>query len=164
MEIIRITKDHFPEIAEIYRQGLETGHATFETTVPTWEDWDKGKLKHSRLVAILDKMVVGWAALSAVSDRCVYGGVAEVSIYISNNYKGKGIGKNLMQKLIEESESNSIWTLQSGMFPENEATVALHQSSGFRMIGYREKIGKLRDIWRDTVIMERRRSKTTGIN
>ena len=163
MEIIPTGKKHFPGIAEIYRQGLETGNATFETTVPTWEDWDKGKLKHSRLVAIIDNTVVGWAALSAVSDRCVYGGVAEVSIYISNDHQGKGIGKALMQKLIEESERNGIWTLQSGMFPENEATVALHKSLGFRIIGYREKIGKLRGTWRDTVIMERR-SKTAGIN
>lgn len=163
MEIITVRKDHFPEIAEIYRQGLETGNATFETTVPTWEEWDKAKLKHSRLVAIIDNTVAGWAALSAVSDRCVYGGVAEVSIYISKDYQGKGIGKALMQKLIEESERNGIWTLQSGMFPENEATVALHQSSGFRMIGYREKVGKLGNTWRDTIMMERR-SKTTGIN
>ncbi|MEI3789361.1 MULTISPECIES: GNAT family N-acetyltransferase [unclassified Chryseobacterium] len=163
MEIIPTDKKHFPDITEIYRQGLETGNATFETTVPTWEEWDKGKLKHRRLVAIIDYTVVGWAALSAVSDRCVYGGVAELSIYISNNHKGKSIGKALMQKLLEESERNGIWTLQSGMFPENKATMALHQSSGFRMIGYREKIGKLRDTWRDTVIMERR-SKTTGIN
>ena len=163
MEIIPLRKDHFPEIAEIYCQGLETGNATFETTVPTWEDWDKGKLKHSRLVATLDNTVVGWAALSAVSDRCVYGGVAEVSIYISNNHQGKGIGKALMQKLIEESEGNDIWTLQSGMFPENEATVALHKSAGFRMIGHREKVGKLGNTWRDTIMMERR-SKTIGIN
>ncbi len=163
MEIIPIHKDHFPEIAEIYRQGLETGNATFETTVPTWEDWDKAKLKHSRLVAILDNTVVGWAALSAVSDRCVYGGVAEVSIYISNDHQGKGIGKALMLKLIEDSERNGIWTLQSGMFPENEATVSLHKSAGFRIIGYREKIGKLGSKWRDTIMMERR-SKITGIN
>lgn len=163
MEIITIRKDHFPEIAEIYRQGLETGHAKFETNVPTWEDWDKGKLKHSRLVATLDNTVVGWAALSAVSDRCVYGGVAEVSIYISNNHQGKGIGKALMQKLIEESEGNDIWTLQSGMFPENEATVALHENAGFRIIGHREKVGKLGNTWHDTIMMERR-SKTIGIN
>lgn len=163
MEIITIRKDHFPEIAEIYRQGLETGHATFETNVPTWEDWDKGKLKHSRLVATLDNTVVGWAALSAVSDLCVYGGVAEVSIYISNNHQGKGIGKALMQKLIEESEANDIWTLQSGMFPENKATVALHKNAGFRIIGHREKIGKLGNTWRNTIMMERR-SKTIGIN
>lgn len=104
MEIIPTDKKHFPDIAEICRQGLETGNATFETTVPTWKDWDKGKLKYSRLVAIIDKTVVGWAALSAVSDRSIYGGVAEVSIYISNNHKGKG----LMLQLIEESERNGI--------------------------------------------------------
>jgi phosphinothricin acetyltransferase len=163
MEIIPIHKDHFLEIAEIYRQGLETAHATLKTTVPTWEEWDKAKLKHSRLVAIIDDTVVGWAALSAVSDRCVYGGAAEVSIYISNDYQGKGIGKALMQKLIEESESNGIWTLQSGMFPENEATVALHKSAGFRMIGHREKVGKLGNTWRNTIMMEKR-IKTIGIN
>ncbi|KUJ50920.1 GNAT family N-acetyltransferase [Chryseobacterium sp. JAH] len=163
MKIISIEKNHFTEIANIYRQGLETGHATFETTVPSWEDWDKGKLSHSRLAAVSNDTVVGWAALSAVSDRCVYGGVAELSIYIANDHKGKGIGKALMSKLIEQSEAHGIWTLQSGMFPENEATVALHKSLGFRIIGYREKIGKLRDTWRDTIIMERR-STTTGIH
>lgn len=163
MKIISIEKNHFTQIANIYRQGLETGHATFETTVPSWEDWDKGKLSHSRLAAVSNDTVVGWAALSAVSDRCVYGGVAELSIYIANDHKGKGIGKALMSKLIEQSEAHGIWTLQSGMFPENEATVALHKSLGFRIIGYREKIGKLRDTWRDTIIMERR-STTTGIH
>ena len=163
MKIISIEKNHFTEIANIYRQGLETGHATFETTVPSWEDWDKGKLSHSRLAAVSNDTVVGWAALSAVSDRCVYGGVAELSIYIANDHKGKGIGKALMSKLIEQSEAHGIWTLQSGMFPENEATVALHKSLGFRIIGYREKIGKLRDTWRDTIIMERR-TTTTGIH
>jgi phosphinothricin acetyltransferase len=163
MEIITIHKDHFPEIAEIYRHGLEMGNATFETSIPKWEDWDKGKLKHSRLAAVINNTVVGWVALSAVSDRCVYGGVAEVSIYISNDHQGKGIGKALMLKLIEESERNGIWTLQSGMFPENEATVALHKAVDFRIIGYREKIGKLGNTWRDTIMMERR-SKTIGIN
>lgn len=163
MEIISFGEEQFPEIAEIYRQGLETGNATFETSVPNWEHWDKSKLKHSRFAAVIDNTVVGWAALSAVSDRCVYGGVAEVSIYISNDHKGKGIGKALMAKLIVESEINGIWTLQSGMFPENEATIALHKSTGFRIVGHREKIGKLGDTWRDTVIMERR-SKTIGLN
>lgn len=163
MDIISVSKEHFPEIAEIYRQGIETGNATFETSVPNWEDWDKSKLKHSRFVAVIDNIIVGWAALSPVSDRCVYGGVAEVSIYISNAHKGKGIGKELMLKLILESEIHGIWTLQSGMFPENEATVALHKSAGFRVVGHREKIGKLGNNWRDTIIMERR-SKTIGIN
>lgn len=109
MEIITIGKEQFSEIAEIYKQGIETGNATFETIVPTWEDWDKSKLKHSRLAAVIDNIVVGWAALSAVSDRCVYGGVAEVSIYIGNDYKHKGIGKMLMARLISESEKN--WNL-----------------------------------------------------
>ncbi|ASE62076.1 N-acetyltransferase [Chryseobacterium sp. KBW03] len=163
MDIISFGKEQFREIAEIYRQGLETGNATFETSVPNWEDWDKSKLEHSRFAAVIDNIIVGWAALSAVSDRCVYGGVAEVSIYISNDHKGKGIGKALMTKLITESEIHGIWTLQSGMFPENEATIALHKSTGFRIIGHREKIGKLGDTWRDTVIMERR-SKTIGLN
>lgn len=163
MEITVINSAHFSEIAAIYKQGLETGNATFETSVPAWKDWDKSKLKHSRLAAVIGHTVVGWAALSAVSDRCVYGGVAEVSIYVSNAHKGKGIGKALMSKLIEESEANGIWTLQSGMFPENEATIALHQSFDFRIIGYREKIGKLGNTWRDSIIMERR-SKTVGID
>ncbi|REC79300.1 N-acetyltransferase [Chryseobacterium elymi] len=163
MEITAIAKEHYPNISRIYKEGIETGHATFETSVPAWEDWDKSKLKHSRLAAIVNDIVVGWAALSPVSNRCVYGGVAEVSIYISNVHKGKGIGKALMARLIEDSEVHGIWTLQSGMFPENEATVALHQRFGFRLVGYREKIGKLGDTWRDTIIMERR-SKTAGIN
>ena len=115
------------------------------------------------MVAIIDNTVVGRAALSAVSDRCVYGGVAEVSIYISKDHQGKGIGKALMKKLIKESESNGICSLQSGMFSENEATVALHKSAGFRMIGHREKVGKLGNTWRNTIMMERR-SKTIGIN
>jgi phosphinothricin acetyltransferase len=163
MEITAIVKEHYPNISRIYKEGIETGHATFETTIPEWEDWDKSKLKHSRLAAIVDDTVVGWAALSPVSNRCVYGGVAEVSIYISNMHKGKGIGTVLISKLIDDSEANGIWTLQSGMFPENEATVALHQRFGFRLVGYREKIGKLGNTWRDTIIMERR-SKTIGIN
>lgn len=163
MEITAIVKEHYPNISRIYKEGIETGHATFETTIPEWEDWDKSKLKHSRLAAIVDDTVVGWAALSPVSNRCVYGGVAEVSIYISNMHKGKGIGTALISKLIDDSEANGIWTLQSGMFPENEATVALHQRFGFRLVGYREKIGKLGNTWRDTIIMERR-SKTIGIN
>jgi phosphinothricin acetyltransferase len=163
MEITAIGKEHYSNISRIYKEGIETGHATFETTAPAWEDWDKSKLKHSRFAAVVDGIIVGWAALSAVSDRCVYGGVAEVSIYVTNSHKGKGVGKTLMAKLIEESEAYGIWMLQSGMFPENEGTVALHQRYGFRIVGFREKIGKLGDTWRDTIIMERRR-KTIGIN
>jgi len=161
MEVISINKNHYPDIAEIYRQGIETGMATFETSVPSWESWNENKLKHSRLIAFENNEALGWVALSKVSSRCVYEGVAEVSIYVSKNHRGKGVGKILMENLINESETHGIWTLQSGMFPENEATIALHKLFGFRIIGYREKIGKLGGIWRDSVLMERR-SKIVG--
>ncbi|WP_336960017.1 N-acetyltransferase family protein [Chryseobacterium contaminans] len=163
MKIISIDKEHYPEISKIYQQGIETGVATFETSVPSWESWSESKLSHSRMIAVQDDAVLGWAALSKVSSRCVYEGVAEVSIYVSENHRGKGVGKFLMHQLIEESEANGIWTLQSGMFPENEATIALHKAFGFRMIGYRERIGKLQGVWRDSVMMERR-SKVVGID
>lgn len=163
MEIISITKHHYQEIANIYKQGIETGIATFETTVPTWETWNEIKLLHSRFVAVDNNDVLGWVALSKVSNRCVYEGVAEVSIYIAENHRGKGVGKILMENVIKESETNGIWTLQSGMFAENEATIALHKIVGFRIIGYREKIGKLAGVWKDNVIMERR-SKVVGID
>ncbi|SIS71871.1 phosphinothricin acetyltransferase [Chryseobacterium ureilyticum] len=163
MEIISITKHHYQDIANIYKQGIETGIATFETTVPTWETWNEIKLLHSRFVAVDNNDVLGWVALSKVSDRCVYEGVAEVSIYIAENHRGKGVGKILMENVIKESETNGIWTLQSGMFAENEATIALHKIVGFRIIGYREKIGKLAGVWKDNVIMERR-SKVVGID
>ncbi|MBP2616223.1 GNAT family N-acetyltransferase [Chryseobacterium jejuense] len=163
MKIISIDRDHYPDISNIYKQGIDTGIATFEISVPSWEVWNESKLPHSRLIAVQDDTVLGWAALSKVSSRCVYEGVAEVSVYVSENHRGKGVGKALMQYLIEDSEANGIWTLQSGMFPENEATIALHEIFGFRMIGYRERIGKLRGIWRDSVMMERR-SKVVGID
>lgn len=161
MEIVSINKDHYPDIAAIYKQGIDTGMATFETSVPSWESWSENKLQHSRFIALENNRALGWAALSKVSSRCVYEGVAEVSIYISENHRGKGVGKILMEHLIEDSETHGIWTLQSGMFPENEATVALHKVFGFRIIGYREKIGKLGDVWKDSLIMERR-SKIVG--
>lgn len=163
MRIASIEQKYYPEIAEIYEQGIRTGTATFETSVSTWEVWSDSRLPHSRLVAVEGEEVLGWAALSKVSSRCVYEGVAEVSIYVSENHRGKGIGKLLMESLIKESESNGIWTLQSGMFPENEATIALHKNFGFRVIGYREKIGKLAGVWKDSIIMERR-SKIVGID
>lgn len=161
MEIVSINKDHYPDIAAIYKQGIDTGMATFETSVPSWESWSENKLQHSRFIALENNQALGWAALSKVSSRCVYEGVAEVSIYISENHRGKGVGKILMEHLIKDSETHGIWTLQSGMFPENEATVALHKVFGFRLIGYREKIGKLGDVWKDSLIMERR-SKIVG--
>ena len=156
MEILSINKNHYPDITEIYQQGINTGMATFETSAPSWESWNENKLQHSRLIAFENNEALGWAALSKVSSRCVYEGVAEVSIYIAENHRRKGVGKILMEHLIRESEDNGIWTLQSGMFPENEATIAIHKLFGFRIIGYREKIGKLNGVWKDSVIMERR--------
>jgi len=156
MEILSINKNHYPDIAAIYQQGINTGMATFETSAPSWESWNENKLQHSRIIAFENSEALGWAALSKASSRCVYEGVAEVSIYIAENHRGKGVGKILMEHLIRESEDNGIWTLQSGMFPENEATIALHKLFGFRIIGYREKIGKLNGVWKDSVIMERR--------
>lgn len=158
-----ITSQNFDQVVNIYWQGIQTGHATFETSIPTFETWDKSHLDFARITAFENNIMLGWAALSKVSDRCVYKGVAEISIYISPNFQGKGIGKTLLLKLIEESEKNGIWTLQCGIMKENKASINLHLKCGFRIVGYREKVGKLDGVWRDNIIMERR-SKTTGIN
>ena len=143
-------------VMEIYRQGLATGNATFETTVPAWEDWDGGHLKHSRLVVRDGQQILGWAALSPVSGRCVYGGVAEVSVYVGESGRGKGVGSALLTALIASSEKEGIWTLQAGIFPENEASIKLHLKHGFREVGRRERIGKMNGVWRDTILLERR--------
>jgi phosphinothricin acetyltransferase len=155
-------QEHWEQVKQIYESGIATGIATFETTAPSWEKWNDVHLTFARLVAVDNNEVVGWAALSPVSSRCVYGGVAEVSVYVADKHKGKGIGKLLLQKLIKESESNGIWTLQAGIFTDNAASVKLHEKVGFRVIGHREKIGKLNDIWKDNYILERR-SKIVGI-
>lgn len=149
-------------VREIYAEGMATGHATFETEPPSWEQWDAAHLAFARLVA-RDNQVVGWAALSPVSQRCVYGGVAEVSVYISPARRGMGIGRQLLTSLIEESEQNGIWTLQAGIFPENAGSLALHRACGFREVGRRERIGKLNGVWRDTILLERR-SPTIGFD
>lgn len=162
MKIINLTSDHFQSVAEIYREGIATGNATFQTDAPAWDQWDKAHLQHSRIVAIDDDEVVGWAALSPVSSRSVYAGVAEVSIYIKSTHRGKGVGKKLLQHLITDSERNNIWTLQAGIFPENVASLNLHEQLGFRKIGYRERIGQMNGKWRDTVQLERR-SSVVGI-
>jgi phosphinothricin acetyltransferase len=152
-----------PRILEIYKLGQDTRNATFENQVPSWQDWDSKHISHSRFVYEEEGQVLGWAALSPVSSREVYKGVAEVSIYIDTDYKGKGIGTKLMEYLIKSSEENSIWTLFSSIFPENVATLKLHEKFGFRIIGTREKIAQHYGKWRDTVILERR-SKKVGIN
>lgn len=143
-------------VKEIYQQGIDTKNATFETLAPVWAEWDKKYLAEPRFVAEMNGHIVGWAALSAVSSRCVYAGVCEVSIYIHKDYRGQSIGSGLLRCLIEYSEANNIWTLQAGIFPENTASLRIHYNLGFREVGRRERIGKMDDIWRDTVLLERR--------
>ena len=150
-------------VAEIYRQGIETNNATFQQQIPTWEEWDNGHLKNCRVLASIDNKIAGWAALTLVSGRCVYAGVAEVSVYVADNFRGQNIGKMLLNKLIIESEKENLWTLQAGIFPENIASLTIHEKLGFRKVGYRENIGKMNGEWRDTVLMERR-SKVVGID
>jgi len=156
-----MTESDWSDVAEIYRQGIETGNATFQTDIPTWEEWNKEHLKSCRIVAEREGQIAGWAALSPVSGRCVYAGVAEVSVYISNNFRGQKIGTKLLGKLISESENDGIWTLQSGIFSENMASLQIHYNLGFRLVGYREKIGRMNGTWRDTILLERR-SKVVG--
>lgn len=159
MQITVLLPEHWPFVKTIYEQGIATGNATFQTSAPSWEEWDRGHLSHSRLVAVDNNAVAGWAALTPVSGRCVYAGVAEVSVYIDPRYRGQGVGQLLLGALVAESEANGIWTLQAGIFPENEASVHIHKKCGFRLIGYREKIGQQHGIWRDTVLLERRSQK-----
>lgn len=162
MEFCEIDINNFGIVADIYRMDIETGHATFETNVPSFEEWDKKHLPFGRIALLEQQSILGWASLSKVSDRCVYNGVAEVSVYVSKSSQGKGVGTKLLQRLIDISESEDIWTLQCGIMRENIASIQLHKKCGFRDIGYREKVGKLNGMWRDNVIMERR-SKLVGI-
>lgn len=147
---------HWCTVRRIYEEGIDGGHATFETKAPEYEQWDQAHLPHSRLVAVCDGQVVGWAALSPVSRRPVYRGVAEVSVYVTAHWQRRGIGKRLLQSLILASEDAGIWTLQASLFPENEASLALHLGCGFRLVGRREKIAQHHGRWRDTLILERR--------
>ena len=151
--------EDWPAVEAIYLQGIATGSATFETESSGWEHWSAKHHAHSRLVARTAETVLGWAAISPVSTRRVYAGVAEVTIYVAEAARGEGVGKALLHALIEQSERNGIWTLQAGIFPENKASLALHKSCGFREVGLREKIGKLSGVWRDVILLERR-SKT----
>jgi len=153
--------DDWVRVREIYEEGIATGHATFETVAPTWEDWDAKHIRSCRLVIEVRDRVLGWAALWPASDRCVYGGVAEVSVYIGSEAGGKGLGTRILQELVTASEKEGYWTLQAGIFPENESSVHIHQKCGFRVIGHRERLGKMDDSWRDVLLMERR-SSTVG--
>lgn len=163
----------WPAVRDIYGEGIATGDATFETELPGWEKWDASHRKACRLVALerfeenitesltpLNRVVVlGWAALSPVSGRSVYAGVAEVSIYVAAEARGRGVGKAMLRALVQESEIDGIWTLQAGIFPENVASIRVHRECGFRKVGVRRRIGRLGTVWRDVVLMERRSSK-----
>src|SRR5579871_4997763 len=164
--IVPMVREHWVSVRDIYAQGIATGNATFETEAPDWEKWDSGHRKDCRLIAVEESgglphssEVLGWAALSSISSRHVYRGVAEVSVYVATGAQGRGVGKALLQALIQESETCGIWTLQAGIFPENTASIALHKNCGFREVGIRRRIGKLGETWRDVAFLERRSSK-----
>jgi phosphinothricin acetyltransferase len=153
--------EDWESVRAIYLDGIATGQATFETEAPTWTTWNNAHLPAPRLVAISSERIAGWAALSAVSARPVYRGVAEVSVYVGQRMRGTGIGRLLLEALVRESENAGIWTLQAGIFPENAASISIHNSCGFREVGRRESIAKMGGVWRDTLLFERR-SKLVG--
>jgi L-amino acid N-acyltransferase YncA len=165
--------EDWPAVRTIYEAGIATGHATFETKAPSWEDWDRAHLPSPRLVAREaaaagaaagargEPAVVGWAAVVPVSGRCVYAGVGDLSVYVAPEARGRKVGRALLEALLRESEAAGLWTLQAGVFPENAASLALHHSLGFRDVGVREKIGQMNGRWRDVLLLERR-SRTVG--
>ena len=166
--IEKMIRSDWDKVQSIFLEGISTGHATFEANSNGWDKWDSGHLCECRLVAKSRESVLGWAALSRVSDRPVYSGVAEVSVYVAKSYQRQGVGSTLLKALIKHSEGNGIWTLQAGIFPENISSLDLHRQHGFKEVGRREKLGKmtfgiLAGTWRDVILMERR-SKAIGID
>ena len=151
-----MTENDWASVLMIYKEGIATGNATFEQEAPTYPAWDNDHLNACRIVAISQNEIAGWAALSPVSGRCVYAGVAEVSVYVAQKFRGHKIGKRLLARLIAESEKENLWTLQAGVFQENIPSIKIHEQLGFRTVGYREKIGQMNGIWRDTVLLEKR--------
>lgn len=162
LQVRALLPQDYAAVQAIYQQGIDFGFATFQTAVLSWNEWNSCMLPQCRLLAVLDGQVVGWAALSAVSSRPVYRGVADVSIYIAKNARGKGVGHQLLQRLVAESEQQGFWTLQAGIFPENQASMALHRRNGFQQLGVHNKLGQLNGEWRDVVLMERR-SEVVGV-
>lgn len=156
LNFISIHKKNYFQVAAIYREGIETNSATFETDVLDWEMWDKKYLNFCRIAIEKDNQILAWAALSLVSKRKVYKGVAEISVYVKASEKGKGLGKKVLQKLIEISEQNKIWSLQVSIFRENKPSLYLFKKCGFRVIGFKENIGQLNGVWKDNIILERR--------
>ena len=159
--IDNMQQSDWEQVRSIYLDGIATGHATFETSAPDWAKWNADHLAEPRLVYREGEKICGWAALSPVSGRCVYAGVAEVSVYVAQDHRGRGVGRALLTTLIERSEQAGIWTLQAGVFPENRASIELHIKCGFRQVGVREKLGQMAGVWRDVVLLERR-SKVAG--
>ena len=156
-----LTAADWPAVRAIYAEGIATGHATFATDPGDWPEWDAGHFPTCRLVAEDEGIILGWAALSRISDRCVYGGVGEISVYVAGAARGRGLGRRLLEELVSESERQGFWTLQAGIFPENEASLAIHERCGFRLVGRRERLGKMHGVWRDVLLLERR-STVTG--
>jgi phosphinothricin acetyltransferase len=162
LRIEQMTVDDWPAVRAIYEEGIATGLGTFETAAPSWEQWNAARLPHSRFVA-REQGVIGWAALSPVSQRSCYAGVAEVGVYVAASARGQGVGRALLEAIIESSEAHGIWTLQGATIAENAASLALQERCGFRVIGWRERIARLDGVWRDTVLTERR-SKRVDAN
>ncbi|MFH8836536.1 GNAT family N-acetyltransferase [Streptomyces sp. NPDC017868] len=157
--VVPLTAAHAAEVIAIYQAGIDEGNATFETTAPTWEQFDAAKLPEHRFAAVDGTgRVLGWVAATKVSDRCAYAGVVEHSVYVHPDARGRGIASALLKALIDSTEAAGIWTIQSGIFPENAASLAVHERAGFRVIGTRERIGRHHGVWRDTVLVERRSS------
>jgi L-amino acid N-acyltransferase YncA len=161
VEIRELLPTDWPSIARIFAEGIATRNATFETELPSWEAWDAAHLTDHRLVAVADGVVVGWITAAPVSSRCCYAGVAEISAYVAEEARGQGIGSVLLERLIESTEGAGIWTLETGVFPENEASLTLLRRFGFREVGVRERIGQLEGVWRDVVFLERRSEVVT---
>ncbi len=158
LEIRSMRPKNWQQVADIYATGIATGNATFETEPPAWASWDRAHRQDLRLVALDAELVVGWAAAGGVSDRCCYAGVAEHSVYVrpGPGYQGRGIGRALLRSLVDAATEAGVWTLQTGIFPENQASVALHEACGFRVVGRRERLGQLNGVWRDVLLLERR--------
>ena len=156
LTIDALTPGDWEAVKRIFIEGIEAGHATFETVPPTWEKWDADHLLAPRLVARQDGAVIGWGVLSPASGRCVYAGVAEISLYVAASARGMGVGTALLEVLVPASEAEGIWTLQAGIFPENAASLAVHRRCGFREVGTRERLGKMGGVWRDVILLERR--------